>query len=134
MSLYSSHFLSHFPLLLPYKSISSMFPSPYVNSSWYSSVGIVTGLWTKRRRTGTRFAVEIRSFSPLLNVQTGSEALPAFCLMCTGIFFPGRQTGPEMKLTTHLHLVPRLKTAGPITSFSPQMASRRCTQLIATII
>lgn len=122
MSLYSSHFFFHFPLLLPYKSISSIFPSRYVNSRSDSSVGIVTGLWAKRRRTGSRFAVEIRSFSRLLNVQTGSEALPAFCSMCTGIFFPGRQTGPEMKFTTHLHLVPRLKKAGAITSFSPQMA------------
>jgi hypothetical protein len=55
-------------------------------------------------------------FSPRYRFQTGSWAHPASYPMCTGGggSFPGDKATGSVKLTTHLHLVPRLRTRGAI--------------------
>jgi hypothetical protein len=63
------------------------------------------------RGVGVRFLVEARDFSLYHSVQTGSRALPAFYQMVIlGYSTRSRAAwGRDVKLTTHLHLVPRLR-------------------------
>jgi hypothetical protein len=66
-----------------------------------SSVSIATG-WTVE----VRFSAGSSS-SLFLSVQTVSDTHPGSYLMGTGGLFPGKKSGLGMKLTSHLHLVPR---------------------------
>jgi hypothetical protein len=66
-----------------------------------SSVGIATG-WTTR----VRFPA-LQDYSLLHVVQTGSGAHPASYPVGTWGFFPGGKSGKDVKLTTHLHLLPK---------------------------
>lgn len=70
-----------------------------------SAVGIVTRLWACR--SGMRIPVGERDHSLLQNVNTGSKAHPASYSVGNGILYRG--CGQEVKLTTHLHLAPRLR-------------------------
>jgi len=58
-----------------------------------------------------RLHPETRHFSPFHTAQTGSVAHPASYSIGTGGFFPGEKR-PGVKLTAHLHLVPRLRMRG----------------------
>jgi hypothetical protein len=75
-----------------------------------SSVGMPTRVWAGRLwNCGSIvvwFLVEARDFSPIHNVQTGYGAHPASYMMNTGPCFHGVR---GVKLTTRLHLVPKLK-------------------------
>jgi hypothetical protein len=77
-----------------------------------SSVGIVTGYGLDNRMIGVRLPEEAGNFSLRHHYQTGSGAHPASYPMGTG----GER---GVKLTTHLHLVPRSKNEWSYTS-SPQ--------------
>jgi hypothetical protein len=70
-----------------------------------SAVGIVARLWTCR--SGVRIPVDERDPSLLQNVHTGSQAHTASYSVGTGILYRG--CGQGVKLTTHLHLAPRLR-------------------------
>jgi hypothetical protein len=69
------------------------------------SVLCLTTDWT----TGFRSPTEPEDFSSSPCVQTGSGAHPASCTMGTGGPFPGIKRGRGVTLTTHPHLVPRLR-------------------------
>jgi hypothetical protein len=77
---------------------------PVTKRSRRSVVGIVTRLWACR--SGVRIPVGERDLSLLQNVHTGSEAHPASNSVGTRILYRGR--GQGVKLTTPLHLAPRL--------------------------
>jgi hypothetical protein len=62
-----------------------------------SSVSIATGIWTERPRNRVPITLEVRQFSLLRHIETGSGAQPASSLRYQG-------TNP----TTHLHQVTRL--------------------------
>jgi hypothetical protein len=64
--------------------------------------GIVTGYGLK---AGVRFPAGIRDFCPLHSVQIGFGAHPASRPVGNGGCFP--ESKADVKLTTHLHLVPR---------------------------
>jgi hypothetical protein len=51
------------------------------------------------------------------NVQTGSEAHPAFCPVDTGGSLIRSESGRSMKLITHLRLMLRLRIRGVIPTF-----------------
>jgi hypothetical protein len=59
---------------------------------------------------------EAKDFSSSLCVQTSSEIHPASCTMGTGSPFPGVKRGLGVMLTTHPHLVPRLRMRRSYTS------------------
>jgi hypothetical protein len=69
-----------------------------------SSIVIATG-WT----VGIRTPVRAREFSLLNNVQTGSGAHPDSYQADTGDCYSGGKEAGDVKLTTHLHLVPKSK-------------------------
>jgi hypothetical protein len=84
------------------------------------SVLCLTPDWT----TGVRSPTEAEGFSSSLCVQTGSAAHPASCTKGTGGPFPGskgvkRGLGGGVTLTTHPHLVPRLRMSRSYTSSHP---------------
>jgi hypothetical protein len=56
--------------------------------------------------TASWFLADARDYSLLHSVETDSGAHPASYKVGTVDFFPGVQS---VKLTTHLHLVPRLR-------------------------
>jgi hypothetical protein len=60
-------------------------------------------------KIGVRFPAGASDFTHLHIVQTGTGAHPASYIMSTRGSFPGGKR-PDVKLTTHLHLVPRSKT------------------------
>jgi len=64
-------------------------------------------------RSTVRIPLEATNISLLHNVQTGSGAHPTSYSMGTG-FISWEQTGGSVKLTTDLHLVPRLRMSGGI--------------------
>jgi hypothetical protein len=98
----------------------------YFNKEWYSSASflcgfprekslfyfpgilfeegasIVTG-WTAR----VQFPGGGRDFCLLHSVQTGSGAHPASCTMGMGSFFLRGKAAGDVKVTSHLHLVPK---------------------------
>jgi hypothetical protein len=90
----------------------------------YSSVGIATRYGLDDRGSRVRLPEGAGNFSLHHRVQNGSGAHPASYLMGTRGYFPVR----GMKLTTHLHLVPKSKNAWSYTS-TPQYASSRGAQL-----
>jgi hypothetical protein len=102
----------------------SMKTEPPINDIilWHIRAGVaqsencLTADWT----TGVRPRTEAENFSSSLCVQTGSGAHPASCTMCTGGPFPGGKCGRGVKLTTHPHLVPRLRMSRSYTSSPPR--------------
>jgi hypothetical protein len=64
---------------------------------------------------------EAEDFSSSLCVQTGSGAHPASCTMGTGILSPGVNRGRGVTLTTHPHLVQRLRMSSSYTSSPPRL-------------
>jgi hypothetical protein len=64
-----------------------------------------------RHKSGRLYHVGEINFSLLQNLQTDSGAQPAAYLMSIG-FLSRNQTDRDIKLTTHLHLVPRLRISG----------------------
>jgi hypothetical protein len=78
----------------------------------YISVCIVTRAQDARLEFDSR---QQQRFSLRLSIQTGSEAHPASYVMAPGVLSPEVKQ-QSVKLTTHLHLVPRLRTRGPILS------------------
>ena len=62
---------------------------------------------------GVRVPVGASDSSFLQNVQTASGAHPALYSMGSGVLSRG-YSGRGVKLTTHLHLVPRLRMSGAI--------------------
>jgi hypothetical protein len=58
-------------------------------------------------------------FSPRHRVQTGSWAHPAPYGMGTASSFTGDKAVGGVKLTTHLHLAPRLRSRGAIAPLPP---------------
>jgi hypothetical protein len=72
-------------------------------------LGIVTRL--QAGRSGFRIPIAARDFSPLQNVQTGSEAHPASCLRSTGVL-PREIKRSGHKINLSLPLVPRLRISG----------------------
>ena len=75
---------------------------------WHSMFGITTRL--RDKRPVIRGSISCRSqrwpLSLFQNVQTGSGAFPGSYSVGT------RKTGQNLKLTTHLHLVSRLRMSG----------------------
>jgi hypothetical protein len=84
--IYSSHFFISFYLLLAVDLHKSEEPG--------SSGSIVSDYGLDDRAIGVRVPAETKDFSTFLCVQTGSEAHPASCTMCTGDPFPGRKARP----------------------------------------
>jgi hypothetical protein len=74
-----------------------------------SSVSL-TPDWT----TGVRSPAEAKGFSSSLCDQTSSEVHPASCSMSTGVLSPAVNRGWDVTLTTHPHLMPRLRIIGSI--------------------
>ena len=66
-----------------------------------------------------RIPIGARDSSGLQNVQTGSVVRLASYSMVAGLH-TGGQSGRDMKLTTHLHPVPRLKMSGAVL-YTPYM-------------
>jgi hypothetical protein len=62
---------------------------------------------------------EAEDFSSSVRVQTGSGAHPASCTMGTGDLSPGVNRGRGVMLTTHPHLVLRLRLSRSYTSSHP---------------
>ena len=69
-------------------------------------------------RSGVRMPVRNIDFSLLRNVQNGSGSHLASYSMGTAVLCGG-QSGRGLKLTTHLHPLPRLRMNGVITSTPP---------------
>jgi hypothetical protein len=65
-------------------------------------------------RSGVRLPTGSREFSLHQNVQTDSRAHEAFHLKGIERLFSRRGIGRGVKVTTHLHLVPRLRMSGVI--------------------
>jgi hypothetical protein len=80
------------------------------------SVLCLTTDWT----TGVRSPTETEDFSSSLCIQTSSGAHPATCTMGTGSPFLGVKCGRDVMLTTHPHLVPRLRMNKSYTSSHPK--------------
>jgi hypothetical protein len=78
------------------------------------AVQCLTTDWTTEIRSPT----ETEDFSSSPYVQTGSGAHPASCPMGTR-GFPGVKRGRGVMMTTHPHLVPRLRMSRSYTSSHP---------------
>jgi hypothetical protein len=85
--------------------------------NWDSSVGIATGYGLDDRGVGVRVP-KYQEFSLLQVVPTGSGVHTTSYPMGTAGPFPG-QSGRDVKLTTHLHLVPRSTKCGTIKPHPP---------------
>jgi hypothetical protein len=70
-------------------------------------------------RSGDRGSTGAEDFSSSPYVQTGSGAHPASYPMGTGALSPGIKRGRGVTLTTHPHLVPRLRMSRSYTSSPP---------------
>jgi hypothetical protein len=80
----------------------------WVNFFPCSSFGIATGCGLDGWGIRVRFLAGETDFSLLRSIQTGSRAHPASCQMGTGV--PRGEAARRVKLITHLHLMPRLRT------------------------
>jgi hypothetical protein len=87
----------------------------YKRKSRDSSVGIALGYGLDDRGSRVRFPAGAGNFSLHHRVQNGSGAYPASYPMGTRGSFPG-ESGRGVKLTTHLHLLPRSKNERSYTS------------------
>jgi hypothetical protein len=74
-----------------------------------SSVGIALGYGLDDRGSRVRFPAGAGNFSLHHRVQNGTGAHPASYPMGTRGSFPGGKSSRGVKLTTHLHLVPKSK-------------------------
>ena len=63
--------------------------------------------------TAYKYWQEKDIFSLFLNVQTGSGAHTISCSMRTGVLSRG-ESGQDLKITSYLHLVPKLRMSGAI--------------------
>jgi hypothetical protein len=77
-------------------------------------------------RTGVRFPTGVGIFSLRHRIQTRSGTHPASYPMGTGGLFPRVQSGRGVKLTTHLHLVPRLRMREAIPPLPSYVFVARC--------
>jgi hypothetical protein len=84
----------------------------------YPGPGSSVSVWLRTVQLRDRDSIPAgaKSFSSNVCVQTGSEAHPAFCPMCTGGPFPGAKHGRGVALTTHPHVVPRSRKSRSYTS------------------
>jgi hypothetical protein len=71
-------------------------------------------------KTGVRSPTEAEDFSSSLCIQTDSGAHRASCVMGTWCPSPGVKRGRGVMLTTHPHLVPRLRMSRSYTSSPPK--------------
>jgi hypothetical protein len=78
-----------------------------------SSVGIALGYGLDDRGSRVQFPAGTGNFSLHHRVQNGSGAHPASYPTGTRVF-PWEKSGRDVKLTTHLHLVPRPRIRGAI--------------------
>jgi hypothetical protein len=79
----------------------------YRSQSRDSSLGLVTGCGLYGREIGVRFLAGSRGSFLLHSFQTGSGTYLALYTMGTGGLFPQNKALVGMKLTVHLHQVPR---------------------------
>jgi hypothetical protein len=98
-------------------SIMSRLTDPYL----LNNRSIVTRL--RAWRPGNRGLISrgTRDFSALQRAETGSGVQPASCLTGIGGCFPGGGGGGgggDVKWSTHLHLMPRLRSSGAVNSTS----------------
>jgi hypothetical protein len=84
-----------------------------------SSVGVALGYGPDDKCSRVRFPAGAGKFSLHHRVQNGSGALLASYPMGTRDSFPEGEAARGVKLTTHLHLVPRLKNEWIYTSTPP---------------
>jgi hypothetical protein len=77
------------------------------------------GMGLEDRCSRVRFPAGAGNFSLHHRVQNGSGAHPASYPVGTGVSFPGSKAARGVKLTTHLHLVPRSKKELSCTSTTP---------------
>jgi hypothetical protein len=82
-------------------------------------VDITLGYGLDVRGSRVRFPAGAGNFSLHHRVQNGSGAHPASYPMGTRVSFPGGKSGRGVKLTTHLHLVPRSKIEWSYNSTPP---------------
>jgi hypothetical protein len=90
------------------------------NTSRGSSGSIVSDYGLDDRANEVRSPTGAEDFSSSPCVQTGSGAHPASYPIGTGVLFPGVKRGRGVTLTTHPHLVPRLRMSRSYI-FSPPM-------------
>jgi hypothetical protein len=83
------------------------------------SVSIVSGYGRDDRAIGVRSSAEVKDFSSILCVQTGSGAHPASCPMGTGGPFPRGKARPGRDADHSPHLVPRSIMSRSYTSSHP---------------
>jgi hypothetical protein len=84
-----------------------------------STVGIGLGHGLDDKCFRVQFPASAGNFSLHHRVQNGSGAHPASYPMGTRGSFPGSKAAGLVKLTTHLHLVPKSKNEGSYTSPPP---------------
>jgi len=73
-------------------------------------------IWTCDRETGVRFPAVTGIFRFRVHIVFGSHLPPS--LLSTGDSFNGGKVAGGVKLTTHLHLAPRLRIRGVIPPLS----------------
>jgi len=100
---------SSLPLLTAYRRLTHGLTRWLCNSYQYSDYATD---WT----IGVRFLSEARICSPRHRVQTGSGAHSAFHPIGTRTVSLGVKWGWEVKRTTHLHILPRLRIPGAVPS------------------
>jgi hypothetical protein len=99
--------------------------SAQLNPSRPAGHAIPQPLWCPKMPCYYQMPANTRHFSPLQNVQTGSEAHPASHLMGVCGSFPTIKC-PGLRLTTHLHPVLGLKNVWSYKSTPPRMPCRAC--------
>ena len=92
----------------------------FESSSLYRSHDSVVGteIMLRAGRSGVRIQVRANGFPLLRNVHSDSGAHPSSYSLGAGDLSRG-QCGRAVKLTTHLHLVPRLKISGVVQLLPP---------------
>ena len=105
------------------------------NQNQNGVVNILTRLQTEQ--SDVRFPVGIIDFALLQNIQMGSGARRASSSTVTKVLSWG-QSGRDVKLTTGLHLAPRLRMSGTgvVSVFTPSLGTihQRNTSVAVTVI
>jgi hypothetical protein len=91
-----------------------------------SSVSIVSDYGLDNRAIGVLTPARAKDFSSNLCVQTGSGAKPASCAMGNEGPFPRAKGSRGVTLTTHPHLVPRLRISRSYILSLPTSAFMAC--------